>query len=71
MLRLECIAADLKHTLLSRDLVARARDAGLRVATWTVNDPARAADLLEWGVDTVITDEVERIPPASPPKRAP
>jgi len=71
VLRLECIAADLKHTLLSRDLVARARDAGLRVATWTVNDPARAADLLEWGVDTVITDEVERIPPALPPKRPP
>jgi glycerophosphoryl diester phosphodiesterase len=66
VLALECIAIDLKHTLLTFDLVARAREAWLRVATWTVNDATRVRDLLQWGVDSVITDEVERIPPIAP-----
>jgi len=69
-LRLGCIALDLKHTALSADLVREIRDAGLRVATWTANDPARIAALLEWGVDTVITDEVERVNPSLAPARA-
>src|SRR6478752_7707204 len=33
------------------------------IATWTCNDPARAADLLAWGVDTLITDAVDVIAP--------
>jgi glycerophosphoryl diester phosphodiesterase len=61
VMRLGCIALDLKHTLLTRERVHEIRGAGLRVATWTVNDPARAADLLDWGVDTLITDAVDRI----------
>jgi glycerophosphoryl diester phosphodiesterase len=61
---LGCSAIDAKHTLLSPVVVQAAHDAGLRVATWTVNDPARAAELLQWGVDCVITDAVDRIPPA-------
>ena len=64
-LALSCVAIDLKQTLLTRTLVASARDSGLRVATWTVNDPARAAELLRWGVDTVITDAVDAIAPDS------
>jgi glycerophosphoryl diester phosphodiesterase len=31
-----------------------------------VNDATRVRDLLQWGVDSVITDEVERIPPIAP-----
>jgi glycerophosphoryl diester phosphodiesterase len=61
VMRLGCIALDLKHTLLTRERIDEIRGAGLRVATWTVNDPARAADLLDWGVDTLITDAVDRI----------
>lgn len=38
--------------------VARAKDRGLLVGTWTVNTPARAAALLRMGVDYVITDDV-------------
>ena len=38
--------------------VARAKDRGLLVGTWTVNTPARAAALLHMGVDYVITDDV-------------
>ena len=38
-----------------------AHAAGLRVAAWTVNDPARVAELASWGVDTIITDAVDTI----------
>jgi glycerophosphoryl diester phosphodiesterase len=61
VMRLGCIALDLKHTLLSQARIDEIHDAGLRIATWTVNDPARAADLLAWGVDTLITDAVDLI----------
>ena len=70
VVRLGCIALDAKHTALTAEVVQEVRNAGLRVATWTANDPARVADLLRWGVDTVITDEVGRIDPAAPPSAA-
>jgi glycerophosphoryl diester phosphodiesterase len=63
VLALECIAVDVKHTLLTADVIASAHDAGLRVATWTANDPARVNALLDWGVDTLITDAVDRLDP--------
>jgi len=65
ILRLGCIALDAKHTLLTRDLLRETRRAGLRVATWTVNDPHRAAELASWGVDTIITDAIDVIAPDS------
>jgi glycerophosphoryl diester phosphodiesterase len=69
--RLGCIALDLKHTELTQSLVQEVRAAGVRVATWTANDPARVSELLAWGVDTVITDEVDRIDPRESPPAAP
>ena len=60
---LRCIAIDAKHTLLVPDFVAQARDVGLRVVAWTVNDPSRAAALCTQGVDTVITDAIDTIAP--------
>jgi glycerophosphoryl diester phosphodiesterase len=65
IVHLGCIALDAKHTLLTRELVNEVRGAGLRVATWTVNDPARAAELAGFGVDTIITDAVDVIAPGS------
>ena len=59
--RLDCVALDLKHTELTEILVQEVRAAGLRVATWTANDPARVAELHRHGVDTVITDAVDVI----------
>lgn len=58
---LGCVALDAKHTLVDESVVRAAHAAGLRVAVWTVNDPARAAQLAGWGVDCVITDAVDRI----------
>ena len=36
---------------------------GERVATWTANDAARVNALLDWGVDTLITDAVDALDP--------
>ncbi|WP_341674931.1 glycerophosphodiester phosphodiesterase [Niveibacterium sp. SC-1] len=36
--------------------VARIKAAGLGLGTYTENDPGRARQLLDWGVDSVITD---------------
>jgi glycerophosphoryl diester phosphodiesterase len=62
----------IRHTLLNADVVRRLHDAGLLVYAWTVNNRRRAADLLAWGVDGIISDdtalfaEIERYygPPA-------
>ena len=70
IVRLGCIALDAKHTLLTRELVAEIRGAGLRVETWTVNDPARAAELTSYGVDTIITDAIDVIAADSLPAKA-
>jgi glycerophosphoryl diester phosphodiesterase len=61
--RLECVAIDPDYGELTKSLVASARYAGYRVLTYTPNEPDVVARLLEWGVDTVITDAVNVIPP--------
>lgn len=48
------------HADLTRRDLARARDLGLEVIPWTVNDPARMHRLIRWGVDGLITDRPER-----------
>jgi glycerophosphoryl diester phosphodiesterase len=44
------------HTAVSPELVRAAHDRGMRIGTWTVNDPERAAELEAMGVDVLITD---------------
>ncbi|WP_373377964.1 glycerophosphodiester phosphodiesterase [Cupriavidus nantongensis] len=61
--RLGCVALDANHRELDAGVIATAHAAGLRVLAYTVNDPARAAQLLEWGLDGVITDAVDQIVP--------
>ena len=41
---------------LRRDLVEQGLDEGFQVNAWTVNDPALAPTLFDWGVSCVITD---------------
>jgi glycerophosphoryl diester phosphodiesterase len=44
------------HSAVTAELVQRAHAAGLTVAAWTVDDPARMTELAAMGVDTIITN---------------
>jgi glycerophosphoryl diester phosphodiesterase len=44
------------HTSVTADLVAEARAAGLRINTWTVDEPARMLELAALGVDGIVTN---------------
>ncbi len=50
--------ASIRHTLLSADVVRSLHAAGLQVCAWTVNTRHRAEELLAWGVDGIISDDV-------------
>lgn len=60
---LGCRAVVVRQDALDEATIARAHAASLRVLAYTVNDPARAVALESWGLDGLITDEVERISP--------
>ena len=66
--RLGCVALDIDHECLTRDVVAQAHGRGFRVCCYTPNDPARVRELAAWGVDTIITDAVDAIPADSLPQ---
>lgn len=63
-LRASALHADHRH--LDAACVAAAREAGLWVVTYTVNDPGRADTLFNWGVDCVISDRPDIV---RPPRR--
>ena len=46
---------------LTREDLKSAQQLGLKVIPWTVNDPAVADRLIEWGVDGIISDYPDRI----------
>jgi len=60
---LECIALDVKHTLLTPERVGAIKAAGLHLLAWTVNERASVDRLRALGVDTIITDAVDVIAP--------
>lgn len=46
---------------LSRAVLERAREEGLRVIPWTVNEVPDMERLIDWGVDGLITDHPDRL----------
>jgi glycerophosphoryl diester phosphodiesterase len=60
---LGCVALHTNHRHLSRALAAAIKDAGYWLFCYTVNDPARAAELFAWGVDAFCTDRIDLIAP--------
>ena len=61
--QLDVVMANPHGLLLQQDpgLVARLHGAGLRVAVWTLNEPAHWAAAVELGVDEIITDRPDRL----------
>lgn len=53
--------ASIRHTLLTADRTARLHDAGLQVFAWSVNLKHRAEELLSWGVDGIISDDLKML----------
>lgn len=54
---LGCVSLHLHDPQWTRSLVTEVKAAGYLTVAFTVNDPLRAATLLGWGLDCVITDQ--------------
>ncbi|AJW98294.1 glycerophosphodiester phosphodiesterase [Burkholderia gladioli] len=60
---LGCVALHANHREFDAARVAEIRAAGLRMLAYTVNEPARARELMDWGVDLICTDRIDLIGP--------
>ena len=58
-LSLGCVAVVCNHALWDTASVARAKSAGLRTLSYTVNDESAAQRLIDLGIDGIITDRVD------------
>lgn len=59
----ETVAIHTNHLHLSRQGAEAVTQAGLGLFCYTVNDPGRARELLDWGVDAFCTDRIDLIHP--------
>lgn len=62
-LALDCVAVVANHRVLDTEVIAQAHGRGLRVLSYTVNEPEDAQRLLDAGIDGLITDAVDRFSP--------
>jgi glycerophosphoryl diester phosphodiesterase len=60
---LGCVALHTNHRHLTADKVAGIKASGAWLFCYTVNEPARARDLVGWGVDAFCTDRIDLIGP--------
>ncbi|MFY9513316.1 MAG: glycerophosphodiester phosphodiesterase [Rubrivivax sp.] len=63
--QLGCVAVVTNYNLMDAALVAQLHGAGLRALCYTVNDPPEARRLVALGIDSIITDAVDRFSPGS------
>jgi glycerophosphoryl diester phosphodiesterase len=61
LLELDAVALHTNHQNLTPELVLQVKAAGYGVFCYTVNDPARATEILSWGVDGFCTDRIDLI----------
>jgi glycerophosphoryl diester phosphodiesterase len=60
---LGCVALHTNHRHLTAELAREIKAAGYWLFCYTVNEPARAAEILRWGVDAFCTDRIDLIGP--------
>jgi len=63
--KLGCIAVVTHYALMDAALIDQLHAAGMRALAYTVNDPAEVQRLCGLGIDSIITDAVDRFSPAS------
>ena len=63
--RLGASAIHADHRRIDRGAVIAVRQAGLPLFAYTVNDPARARELYEWGVASLFTNRPDLLVPAA------
>ncbi len=63
--RLECIGLNLNHEYTTLPLVQAVRAANCTLAIWTVNDARRARELLDWGCNAIVTDDIMALSPSA------
>jgi glycerophosphoryl diester phosphodiesterase len=61
--RLGCVAIHPHFSQLSEAMIGQAHAEGLRVGSYTVNEPELAVRFLSWGLDVLITDNLDGIAP--------
>ena len=64
--QLQAVAVHTNQKHLTAPLANAVKQAGLGLFCYTVNEPARASQLLAWGVDAFCTDRIDLIGPAYP-----
>lgn len=60
---LGCVSLHCDHRLLREGEARAVRDAGYWLLCYTVNDPAVARALFDWGIDAIVTDRLDLIAP--------
>ncbi len=60
---LGAVAVHTNHKHLTADMASAIREAGFGLFCYTVNDPARAEEILGWGVNGFCSDRIDLIAP--------
>src|SRR5262249_31418874 len=60
---LGCVSVHCNHLHLGKEQAGAVKGAGYWLLCYTVNEPAVARRLFEWGVDAIFTDRLDLIPP--------
>lgn len=60
---LGCVALHCDHRRLREATARRVKEAGYWLFCYTVDDPQRARELFDWGVDALCTDRLDRVRP--------
>ena len=61
---LGCVGLHCSHKHLTQALARTIKDAGYWLFCYTVNEPDRARELFDWGVDAFCTDRIDLITPS-------
>ena len=63
MRELDCVSLHCNQKYLAAEQVAEVHAAGYWMFCYSVNEPQRARELFDWGVDAIVTDRLDLIAP--------